>query len=38
VDEQAARFYLSVGFKPTKISPLKLLLPTQDILASMNGF
>src|SRR5262245_30485658 len=37
LDQQAASFYKSVGFRETKISPLKLILPTQDIIASMNG-
>lgn len=36
LDEDAARFYRKLGFQPTKISPLKLILPTQDILASMT--
>ena len=35
LDEEAAQFYRKLGFQPTKISPLKLILPTQDILASM---
>ena len=37
LDAEAACFYEKLGFKPTKISPLKLILPTQDILASMAG-
>ena len=37
LDEEAARFYEKLGFTPTKISPLKLVMPTQDILASMAG-
>jgi GNAT superfamily N-acetyltransferase len=37
LDQQAANFYKRVGFRETKISPLKLILPTQDIIASMNG-
>ncbi len=35
LDEDAARFYLKFGFEPTKISPLKLIIPTQDIALSM---
>lgn len=37
VDEEAAQFYLGLGFRATKISPLKLLLPMQDVVASMTG-
>jgi len=35
LDEDAAKFYLKFGFEPTKISPLKLIMPTQDIALSM---
>lgn len=37
LDEDAARFYLKFGFKPTRISPLKLIMPTHDIVASLTG-
>ena len=37
VDDDAAGFYQRLGFRPTKISPLKLLLPMQDIIASMTA-
>lgn len=35
LDEEAAHFYIKFGFEPTKISPLKLIIPTHDIVASM---
>jgi GNAT superfamily N-acetyltransferase len=34
LDEEAAAFYRSVGFIPTRIGPLKLILPVQNIVAS----
>ena len=34
LDEKAASFYRSVGFVPTRIGPLKLILPVQNIVAS----
>ncbi|NDV87766.1 GNAT family N-acetyltransferase [Aurantimonas aggregata] len=37
LDAEAAGFYQKLGFQPTPISPLKLILPTQDILASMGA-
>lgn len=37
LDADAARFYQTLGFQPTPISPLKLILPMQDILASMGA-
>lgn len=35
LDEEAAGFYRKFGFEATRISPLKLIMPTHDILASM---
>lgn len=35
LDEDAAAFYRRMGFRPTRISPHRMLLPTQDILVSM---
>jgi GNAT superfamily N-acetyltransferase len=35
LDEETAEFYIALGFKRTRISPLKLLLPIQNILANM---
>lgn len=34
LDEDAAAFYRSLGFRPTKLGRLRLVLPMQDILAS----
>lgn len=36
LDQDAAGFYKRLGFRETRISPLKLILPTQDIIASMS--
>jgi hypothetical protein len=33
---QTAEFYKKFGFVETKVHPLKLILPIQDVLASMN--
>ncbi|MEX6505111.1 GNAT family N-acetyltransferase [Jiella sp. M17.18] len=35
IDEEAAAFYRKLGFQPTKISPMKLILPMQDVMAAM---
>nr|WP_245413618.1 GNAT family N-acetyltransferase [Mangrovicella endophytica] len=35
VDEEAAVFYRKLGFEETKISPMKLILPMQDVIAAM---
>ncbi|MER0236585.1 GNAT family N-acetyltransferase [Fulvimarina sp. MAC8] len=37
IDEEASAFYRRFGFASTKISPMKLILPTQDIVASLNA-
>lgn len=36
IDEEAAAFYRKHKFIPTKVSPMKLVMPTQDIIASLN--
>lgn len=37
IDEDAAAFCRKLGFQPTKISPTKLILPMQDVIASMTA-
>jgi predicted N-acetyltransferase YhbS len=35
LDDEAAAFYHRLGFRPTRINKLKLLLPMDDVLASL---
>lgn len=35
LDEKAAGFYRQLGFSPTRIHPLKLAMPVQDILETL---
>lgn len=36
ISEQAVKFYAKYGFRPTRISPSKLILPMKDIIASLE--
>ncbi|WP_245413941.1 GNAT family N-acetyltransferase [Fulvimarina endophytica] len=37
IDDEASAFYRRFGFASTRISPMKLILPMQDIVASLNA-
>lgn len=37
INDDAAAFYRKFGFRPSKISPTKLLLPMKDVIASLDA-